>query len=82
MKFYIFHLDRLSPCRSTCCLKHYLVIKTEPQLRHPAKIAFEFDRTQNFGAQDVSGGRNEEVERLNDVKKDLVFAVSDSFAAP
>lgn len=82
MEFHVFHLDRLSPRRPTRRFEHDLVVEPEPELRHPAQVAFEFDGAQDFGAQDVARGRDEEVEGLDDVEEDFVFAVSDPLAAP
>lgn len=30
MEFYVFHLDRLTPCGPTCRLEHDLVVETQP----------------------------------------------------
>lgn len=54
MELDVFHLDSFSPRRPPRRLEHDLVVQAQPQLRHAAEIAFEFDRAEDFAAEDVS----------------------------
>lgn len=82
MELDVFHLDSFPPRRPPRRLEHDLVVQAQPQLRHTAEVAFEFDRAEDFAAEDVSRRADEEVEALDDVQKDFVFPVPNPLAAP
>lgn len=82
MKFHIFHLNCFSPCRSTRRLKHGFIIQPKSQLWHAAQVAFQLDRTKDLRAEDITRRGNKEVQGFNHIEKDLIFAITYSFATP
>lgn len=82
MEFHILHLHRLAPRRSPRRLEHHFVVQAKSELGHPAEVAFQLHGAEDLGAEDVAGGGDEEVEGLDYVEEDFVFAVADSFASP
>ena len=78
----ILHFHGLPSRRATSGLKHNLVVQPQTKLRHSTQVALHFNGAQDLRSQDVPGGGYKEVERFDDIEKDFVLAVADSFAPP
>lgn len=67
---------------SASVLKHDLVVQTETQFRHAREVALHLDSTEDLAADDVAVGIDEQIDGLDDIKEDFVFAIPDAFGAP
>lgn len=82
VEFHVLHLHRFPPRCPPRRLEHDLVVQSQSQLGHAAEVAFQLHGAEDLGAENVACGGDEEVEGLDDVEEDFVFAVADSFRAP
>lgn len=78
MKLDVLHLDGLAARGPARRLEHDLVVEAQAQLGHAAQVAFHLDGAENLASQDVSVGTDEQVEALDDVEEDFVFAIADA----
>lgn len=74
----VLHLNGLAAGGAAGRLKHDLVVEAEAQLGHAAEVALHLDGAENLAAEDIAVGANEQVEALDDVEEDFVFAVADA----
>ena len=82
VEFHVLHLHGLAPRRPPRRLEHDLVVQPQPQLGHAAEVAFQLHGAEDLGAEHVARGGDEQVEGLDDVEEDFVFAVADPFGPP
>src|SRR6478752_4029899 len=82
MKFDILHLDSLSSGSSTGGLEHDLIVKAQTQLGHTTEVTLHLNSTKDFRTEDVAICGNQQVKGFDDIKEDLVLAVSDTLGSP
>jgi hypothetical protein len=82
VELHVLHLDGFASRGAAGGFEHGFVVEAEAEFGHPGEVALHFYGAEDFGAQDVAGGADEEVERFDNVEEDFVFAVADAFAAP
>ena len=82
MKLDVLHLHGFSPRGTTGALEHGLVVEAEAQLRHAGEVALHLDGAEDLAAQHAARAGDEQVEGLDDVEEDFIFAVADPLAAP
>lgn len=78
VEFDVFHLDRLAARCASGRLEHYFIVEAQSQLGHATEVALHLDCAENLAAQDVAVGADEQVQALDDIEEDFVFAVSDA----